>query len=75
MYSFFLLVGLLAEIMGDGRRMTYEELCNAVLPVSFFSHSTLHNALFVWNSLVCEMCHVDASDVFLLVNLYSIGKI
>ncbi|CAO2837800.1 unnamed protein product [Amaranthus hypochondriacus] len=26
------LPGLLAEIMGDGRRMTYEELCNAVLP-------------------------------------------
>lgn len=26
------LPGLIAEIMGAGRRMTYEELCNAVLP-------------------------------------------
>lgn len=26
------LPGLIAEIMGKGRRMTYEELCNAVLP-------------------------------------------
>lgn len=25
--------GLINEIMSKGRRMTYEELCNAVLPV------------------------------------------
>lgn len=27
--------GLIAEIMSEGKRMTYEELCNAVLPVCF----------------------------------------
>ena len=29
-------VGLIAEIMSEGKRMTYEELCNAVLPVCHF---------------------------------------
>lgn len=28
--------GLINEIMSKGRRITYEELCNAVLPVCFF---------------------------------------
>ena len=28
--------GLINDIMSKGRRMTYEELCNAVLPVWFF---------------------------------------
>lgn len=29
-------LGLIAEIMSEGKRMTYEELCNAVLPVCNF---------------------------------------
>lgn len=32
-YLFSAFVGLIAEIMSKGQRMTYEELCNAVLPV------------------------------------------
>ena len=28
--------GLINDIMSKGKRMTYEELCNAVLPVWFF---------------------------------------
>ncbi|CAK9184436.1 unnamed protein product [Ilex paraguariensis] len=35
------LPGLLAEIMGKGKRMTYEELCNAVLP--HWPHLRKHN--------------------------------
>lgn len=35
MFSFYFYVGLINEIMSKGRRMTYEELCNAVLPVRF----------------------------------------
>ncbi|KAL9230935.1 hypothetical protein vseg_006223 [Gypsophila vaccaria] len=35
------LPGLIAEIMGTGRRMTYEELCNAVLP--HWSNLRKHN--------------------------------
>ena len=42
--------GLINEIMSKGRRMTYEELCNAVLPVlsimSFLGISNFH--LHVW---------------------------
>lgn len=29
----FCFIGLINDIMSKGRRMTYEELCNAVLPV------------------------------------------
>ncbi|CAK9170342.1 unnamed protein product [Ilex paraguariensis] len=36
-----LIIGLLAEIMGKGKRMTYEELCNAVLP--HWPHLRKHN--------------------------------
>lgn len=32
----YLLSGLISEIMSKGRRISYEELCNAVLPVCFF---------------------------------------
>lgn len=32
----FLCSGLINEIMSKGRRITYDELCNAVLPVCFF---------------------------------------
>lgn len=32
-HHFHLYVGLINDIMSKGRRMTYEELCNAVLPV------------------------------------------
>ncbi|KAG6407704.1 hypothetical protein SASPL_130706 [Salvia splendens] len=34
-------VGLIAEIMSEGKRMTYEELCNAVLP--HWPHLRKHN--------------------------------
>lgn len=58
--------------MGAGRRMTYEELCNAVLPVSSVC---LHDALSVWNlEFTSLIFQADASNVFWLINLCSTGK-
>lgn len=43
-----IIIGLIAEIMSKGKRMTYEELCSAVLPVWFLSLRRMLTTFISW---------------------------
>lgn len=45
-------IGLINEIMSKGRRMTYEELCNAVLPVCLLQLFSVYIFLCLWKELI-----------------------
>ncbi|CAI9093353.1 OLC1v1028836C5 [Oldenlandia corymbosa var. corymbosa] len=61
------LPGLLAEIMSEGKRMTYEELCNSVLPVCIsFALPAFVGFLITLSSIVTKLCF----PIYLKLHIY-----